>query len=1137
MKYLAIFFAFIATVSVCFSYSIKGKSVDEQIKTTLKRINQEFRHRGGNQQRRNHYREVLKALQNLQNLKREDASRANENIKQLESEYVDPDSKFMELAESFQVLRDGQILLANGLHPEDGLKAKADKQDKHMLTHQQKVELGLESEKPGEGHGIVSQRAFTAGNNLWPDGIVPYEINTTSLTHERALPVIEDAIKRFNETTCIQFVPHTKTLEQELGHTGWVNFVSDGGCWSYVGKVFSGQSISLGQPGCLWVGIAIHEMGHALGEWHEQSRTDRDHHLNMRWDILGQSTKGGANYGKMDTRNYNPYDYESVMQYGAGSGMEVLQPELKFLTYYGSDLSYYDIKDITDAYRCTDKCVNPPKCQNGGFLNFQCICKCPEGLEGDTCESVINVEVCGGIIDIYPGQETTITTPNYPDSYNLDTKCVWLLRAPENLHVRVNVDVFHLPLVDNNKCYHWLEVRYNLVGQTGVRKCGTTAGDVWTTSAWGEQNLMLLIFDSVYGKNHPADKGFSLRAKTVHKGCIPIPCVNGVCKECEAGQFRCQCDPGFEGTLCDTMEASAQLDCTFERSSQCFLKNTEEDDFDWIIYSGQTPSDLTGPDGALTGENYIYAEGSSPRTTGQTAILISDINFPAGDYCLRLNYNMFGADVGSLTVSVKDSKGDRELWTLSGNQGSSWRTDNVYILSEGDFKIRIEAVRGSNWESDIALDDLKISPGLCEEPKPLDCIASLKGTDYTGNVNTTVGGLTCQRWDSDSPTKHSYHDYDDHENYCRNIRGDENNIWCYTTDPDTRWDFCKVPRCDVEECRRSKNGYDYMGTKKTTEQGLTCKEGTFCTASANSPAPFCYVDDPDTRWDTCIIPKCTTQADECIKTPLGKDYFGTVSTTKSGKTCQAWSKQEPHKHGFWAMNDESNYCRNPDGEPAPWCYTTDSETRYEMCDIPFCQDLACRSSPCENKGICAEEAGGFKCKCPYGYTGDTCSTRDKTKEDCKRSTNGFEYRGMINTTISNRTCQRWDSDIPHGHNFNNLNAENYCRNPDNEPEPWCYTTDPNKRWEICDIPFCTTPAQECVSSLYGEDYFGTVRQTKNGIPCQKWSDLTPHSHSYNTKLKDQDDYCRNPTAPGDNFPWCYTIDPDIRWDFCDIPRC
>lgn len=31
---------------------------------------------------------------------------------------------------------------------------------------------------------------------------------------------------------------------------------------------------------------------------------------------------------------------------------------------------------------------------------------------------------------------------------------------------------------------------------------------------------------------------------------------------------------------------------------------------------------------------------------------------------------------------------------------------------------------------------------------------------------------------------------------------------------------------------------------------------------------------------------------------------------------------------------------------------------------------------------------------------------------------------------------------------------NYCRNPDGEPRPWCFTTDPNKRWEFCDIPRC-----------------------------------------------------------------------------------
>ena len=44
------------------------------------------------------------------------------------------------------------------------------------------------------------------------------------------------------------------------------------------------------------------------------------------------------------------------------------------------------------------------------------------------------------------------------------------------------------------------------------------------------------------------------------------------------------------------------------------------------------------------------------------------------------------------------------------------------------------------------------------------------------------------------------------------------------------------------------------------------------------------------------------------------------------------------------------------------------------------------------------------------------------------------------------------SNLPEG-NF--AAAENYCRNPDNEPGgPWCYTTDPDKRWEYCDVPVC-----------------------------------------------------------------------------------
>lgn len=32
--------------------------------------------------------------------------------------------------------------------------------------------------------------------------------------------------------------------------------------------------------------------------------------------------------------------------------------------------------------------------------------------------------------------------------------------------------------------------------------------------------------------------------------------------------------------------------------------------------------------------------------------------------------------------------------------------------------------------------------------------------------------------------------------------------------------------------------------------------------------------------------------------------------------------------------------------------------------------------------------------------------------------------------------------------------ENYCRNPNSEKSPWCYTSDPGTRWEYCRVPRC-----------------------------------------------------------------------------------
>mmetsp|Transcript_27250 Transcript_27250/g.42811 ORF Transcript_27250/g.42811 Transcript_27250/m.42811 type:complete len:640 (+) Transcript_27250:138-2057(+) len=74
-----------------------------------------------------------------------------------------------------------------------------------------------------------------------------------------------------------------------------------------------------------------------------------------------------------------------------------------------------------------------------------------------------------------------------------------------------------------------------------------------------------------------------------------------------------------------------------------------------------------------------------------------------------------------------------------------------------------------------------------------------------------------------------------------------------------------------------------------------------------------------------------------------------------------------------------------------------------------------------------------------------------------------DYRGDISTTVSGRTCQSWGSQSPHSHSRTaanypdkGLGDHNYCRNPDGEPRAWCYTTDPAKRWEYCDVTYCST---------------------------------------------------------------------------------
>lgn len=63
-----------------------------------------------------------------------------------------------------------------------------------------------------------------------------------------------------------------------------------------------------------------------------------------------------------------------------------------------------------------------------------------------------------------------------------------------------------------------------------------------------------------------------------------------------------------------------------------------------------------------------------------------------------------------------------------------------------------------------------------------------------------------------------------------------------------------------------------------------------------------------------------------------------------------------------------------------------------------------------------------------------------------------DYKGTKATTASGRTCQAWTSQTPHNHSWTpgyGLPTNNQCRDPTRGGRPWCYTTDPDTRWEYC----------------------------------------------------------------------------------------
>jgi len=144
----------------------------------------------------------------------------------------------------------------------------------------------------------------------WPNGIVPFQFSAdiTSVSKQRSL----DAIQHWTERTGIKFIE--RTAANEALYQDFVNFEPSAGCASWVGRVGGDQDIWV-SDNCT-TGSIIHEIGHAIGLFHEHTRPDRDNFITVNWDNIVSGKSFNFDVLSAGIDELGPYDYGSIMHYG-----------------------------------------------------------------------------------------------------------------------------------------------------------------------------------------------------------------------------------------------------------------------------------------------------------------------------------------------------------------------------------------------------------------------------------------------------------------------------------------------------------------------------------------------------------------------------------------------------------------------------------------------------------------------------------------------------------------------------------------------------------------------------------------------------------------------------------------------------
>lgn len=164
------------------------------------------------------------------------------------------------------------------------------------------------------GEDIDSSRKRGASRfRKWPNGVVFYVIDE-SLRDSRATEAVNAGMEEWIMKTCILF--QKRTTEQDF-----INFTfgaNQRGCSSFIGRIGGSQDINLAR-GCWTKGVVAHEIGHAIGFYHEQSRPDRDDYITVQQENIIPGFESNFlkySHSRIDSLG-TEYDYRSLMHYGS----------------------------------------------------------------------------------------------------------------------------------------------------------------------------------------------------------------------------------------------------------------------------------------------------------------------------------------------------------------------------------------------------------------------------------------------------------------------------------------------------------------------------------------------------------------------------------------------------------------------------------------------------------------------------------------------------------------------------------------------------------------------------------------------------------------------------------------------------